>query len=366
MRSSSSRWPGVPMALVSAALFGASTPISKALLGSVDPWLLAGLLYLGAGIGLAVVRVARLASRHVVTEAQLSRGDLPWLTGAILAGGVAGPVLLMLGLARIEAGAAALLLNVEGLATMAIAWVVFRENVDSRLLIGAAAILGGAVLLSWNGSAFTLDLGAILVVAACIAWGIDNNLTRKLSGADPQQIAMLKGLAAGTVNLGLALLQGAPLPTLDVAALAGVVGFLGYGVSLALFVAALRHLGTARTGAYFSLAPFVGVSIAVLFLGDEVTARLGGAALLMGIGVYLHLSERHAHVHQHEQLVHEHRHIHDAHHQHEHSQDDPAGEPHVHNHRHAPLVHQHPHYPDLHHRHRHVTANTEANEKSES
>src|SRR5581483_2987398 len=257
IHSSHPIWPGVPLALASAVLFGASTPLAKLLLGSIDPWLLAGLLYLGAGIGLVIVRLAGRSISRVPAEAQLGRNDLPWLAGAILAGGVFGPVLLMLGLARVEAGSAALLLNVEGLATMAIAWVVFRENVDARLLIGAGAILGGAVILSWNGTSLTLDLGALLVVAACVAWGIDNNLTRKLSGADPQQIAMIKGLVAGSVNLGLAVWQGARLPPLDTAALAGLVGFLGYGVSIALFVAALRYLGTARTGAYFSLAPFV-------------------------------------------------------------------------------------------------------------
>jgi drug/metabolite transporter (DMT)-like permease len=346
-------WPGVPLALASAVLFGASTPLAKILLGSIDPWLLAGLLYLGAGFGLWIVRQAGKALSRARAEARLSRQDLPWLAGAVLAGGIVGPVLLMLGLARMDAGSAALLLNVEGLATMAIAWVVFRENVDARLLIGAGAILGGAVILSWNGASLTLDLGALLIVAACGGWGIDNNLTRRLSGADPQQIAMIKGLVAGSVNLGLALRQGASLPAFDSAVLAGLVGFLGYGVSLALFVAALRYLGTARTSAYFSLAPFVGVSLAVLFLNEEATLRLGAAGLLMAIGLYLHLTERHDHEHEHEELVHEHRHVHDAHHQHEYSPGDPPGEPHTHRHRHAPLVHQHVHYPDLHHRHGH-------------
>ena len=193
-------WPGAPLALASAALFGASTPLAKVLLGSIDPWLLAGILYLGAGAGLWIARQAEKALSRVPPEAQLSRRDLPWLAGAILAGGILGPILLMLGLARVGAGGASLLLNVEGLATMAIAWVVFRENVDTRLLIGAGAILGGAVILSWNGASFTIDFGALLVVAACAAWGIDNNLTRKLFAADPQQIAMIKGLVAGSVG----------------------------------------------------------------------------------------------------------------------------------------------------------------------
>ena len=205
------RWPGVPLALLSAALFGASTPLAKLLLGSVDPWLLAGLLYLGAGLGLAVVRARRSAGRdRFAREAPLRRGDLPWLGAVVIAGGVLGPLLLLYGLARTDAASGSLLLNLEGLATLAIAWVVFRENVDRRLFLGALAILAGAVLLSWQGHGIRLDLGALLIAGACLAWGIDNNLTRKLSAADPVQIAMTKGLVAGTVNLALALAPGRP------------------------------------------------------------------------------------------------------------------------------------------------------------
>lgn len=353
MQTSSSRSVGVPFALLSAVLFGASTPFAKLLLGGVDPWLLAGLLYLGAGIGLVVVHLLRGALRLPAVEAPLRRSDGPWLAAVVLAGGVLGPVLLMLGLARTDAAAASLLLNLEGLATMGIAWVAFRENVDRRLLLGAAAILAGAVLLSWQGGGAALDWGALLIAGACLAWGIDNNLTRKLSSADPVRIAMLKGLVAGTVNLSLALGRGAALPDAGTALAAGVVGFLGYGVSLALFVLGLRHLGTARTGAYFSLAPFVGAVLAVALLGEPLSARLLIAGALMALGLWLHLSERHEHEHAHEALEHEHRHEHDEHHRHAHGPDDPLGEPHSHPHRHAPLVHRHPHYPDLHHRHSH-------------
>jgi drug/metabolite transporter (DMT)-like permease len=344
---------GIPLALLSSLLFGASTPFAKLLLGGVEPWLAAGLLYLGAGVGLGVLHLARRALRLPAAEAPLRRADLPWLGAVILAGGIGGPVLLMLGLARTDAASASLLLNLEGLATMAIAWLVFRENVDRRLLLGAFAILAGAALLSWRGSA-SLEAGALLIAAACVCWGIDNNLTRKLSSADPVQIAMLKGLVAGSVNLLLALAAGADLPATGKLLAVGVVGFLGYGVSLALFVAALRHLGAARTGAYFSLAPFVGATLAVFMLGEPVTATLLAAGGLMSLGLWLHLSERHEHEHAHEELVHEHRHRHDAHHQHEHDADAPPGEPHTHRHRHGPLIHRHPHYPDLHHRHGHA------------
>jgi drug/metabolite transporter (DMT)-like permease len=291
---------------------------------------------------------------HAAGEAPLRRADLPWLGLAILSGGVAGPLLLMLGLSISSASSASLLLNLEGLATMAIAWIVFRENADRRILLGAAAILAGAMVLSWNGGALTFNWGALLIAVACLCWGIDNNLTRKLSSADPVQIAMLKGLVAGAVNLALALWwRGAMLPSVGTLAAAGVVGFLGYGVSLALFVLGLRDLGAARTGAYFSLAPFVGAVIAVIMLGEPVSVQLVVAGCLMGFGLWMHLAEQHEHQHAHEAMEHEHRHWHDAHHQHEHVLSDPSGEPHTHWHRHAPLVHRHPHYPDLHHRHGH-------------
>ena len=347
-------WPGAPMALASAALFGASTPLAKLLLGNgVDPWLLAGLLYLGSGFGLALTHGVRALFGIPAAEAPLRRADLPWLSLVVLAGGVVGPVLLMIGLATTAASSAALLLNLEGLATMAIAWVVFKENVDRRLLLGAFAILAGAVLLSWRGGPAGLGLGALAIAGACVAWGIDNNLTRKLSSADPVQIAAIKGLVAGTVNLSLAFSQGASLPSASTLAAAGVVGFFGYGVSLVLFVLALRHLGTARTGAYFSTAPFLGAGLALVLFTEPVSIQLAVAAVLMGIGVYFHLSERHEHEHTHEALDHEHRHSHDEHHQHAHNPNDPPGEPHTHWHHHAPMRHKHPHYPDLHHRHRH-------------
>jgi len=346
--------PGVVMAMLSALLFGASTPFAKLVLGNgVSPWLLASLLYLGSGCGLAIVHAARRMLGTGAAEAPLVRADLPWLAFVILCGGAIAPVLLMAGLATTPASTASLLLNLEGLATLVIAWLVFRENVDRRLLIGAAAILAGAALLSWRGGPAGGGLSMLAIAGACFAWGIDNNLTRKLSSADPVQIAMLKGLAAGTVNLVLALTLGAVLPALPVVAGAALVGFLGYGVSLVMFVLALRHLGTARSGAYFSTAPFIGALLAVAMFGEPVTVTLVVAGMLMAIGLWLHLTESHAHDHVHEGLEHEHRHVHDVHHQHDHPPGTLATEPHSHWHRHAPMVHRHAHYPDLHHRHGH-------------
>jgi drug/metabolite transporter (DMT)-like permease len=350
---------GPLLALGSAFLFGASTPLAKMLLGIAEPLLLAGLLYLGSGVGLALVMAIGRSFGVVRPEAPLRARDLPWLAAIVLFGGILGPALLMSGLALTPGSSGALLLNTEGLATMAIAWIVFRENVDRRIFLGAMAILAGAVLLSSPEGGVAspqLSWGSVLIVLACTAWGVDNNLTRKLSAADPLQIAMIKGLVAGAVNLTLALARGAPLPEVTPLAAAATVGFLGYGVSLVLFVLGLRHLGTARTGAYFSTAPFIGAALALPLFGEPPTLPLIGAALLMGIGVYLHLAETHDHEHQHEPLEHEHRHVHDVHHQHGHEPGDPAAEPHSHPHRHSRLVHKHPHYPDLHHRHEHEHA----------
>jgi drug/metabolite transporter (DMT)-like permease len=345
-------FPGVPLALGSALLFGLTPPLSKLLLTDVSPLLLAGLLYLGAGLGLgAYLLIAQTFGER--QEAGLARKDIPWLLLAILAGGIAGPILLMVGLSRTSAGSASLLLNMESLFTMAIAWVVFRENVDRRLLLGAFAILAGAVLLSWQGEGLSIDAGALLVMGACLAWGIDNNLTRNISAADPIAIACIKGLVAGSVNTVIAFANGAGLPPVLYATGGAVLGFFGIGVSLVLFILALRHLGTARTGAYYSLAPFVGAAIAILVLGEPATWRFLLAAALMGLGLWLHLSENHSHVHEHEELEHDHLHVHDVHHRHVHGPDVPAAEPHSHWHRHASMRHKHPHYPDIHHRHSH-------------
>jgi drug/metabolite transporter (DMT)-like permease len=245
-----------------------------------------------------------------------------------------------------------LLLNLEGLATMAIAWFVFKECVDRRLLLGAFAILAGAIVLSYRG-VDGLGVGTLAIAGACLAWGIDNNLTRKISAADPLQIAAVKGSIAGAFNLVLASSQNAAWPPVFKVIAAAMLGLVGYGASLVLFVLALRALGAARTGAYFSTAPFIGALLAVLLLGESPSIQLLIAAILMGVGVYLHLTERHEHGHAHELLEHEHRHAHDSHHQHEHAPDDPSGEPHLHAHRHSPVRHDHPHYPDIHHPHRH-------------
>jgi drug/metabolite transporter (DMT)-like permease len=342
---------GVWLALLAAVLFGASTPLAKALLAGTSPQLLAGLLYLGSGTGLLFVS---LLGRGREWEASLSRADFSWLAGAIVSGGVIAPVLLMYGLLRTPASSASLLLNLEAVFTSLIAWLLFREHVPFRIGLGMLAIVAGGALLSWQGQvSWGATWGPLAIAAACLCWAVDNNLTQKVSAADPLQIAQLKGLVAGVVNTGLAFSLGARLPAPLPLAGALLVGFLGYGLSLVWFVLALRQLGTARTGAYFSLAPFIGAALGLVLYREQPTGLFLAAAALMALGLWLHLTERHEHWHQHELLEHSHAHVHDEHHRHEHSPGDPAGEPHIHAHRHERLRHAHPHYPDIHHRHPH-------------
>ena len=347
---------GVVYALLAAALFGASTPFAKTLVGQVAPVALAGLLYLGSGIGLLACYLVRALVQRGGQDkpATLTAPDLPWLGGAIVAGGIAGPVLLMTGLTLTPASAASLLLNMEGVLTAMLAWFVFKENFDRRIFIGMLLIVVAGVLLSWEQiPVLGMPWGALAIIGACLCWAIDNNLTRKVSASDPLQIAGIKGLAAGTVNLGIALGMGLTLPETRTVLIAGVVGFCGYGLSLVMFVLALRHLGTARTGAYFSAAPFVGAAISLVMLGEAPGPLFWVAAALMGGGIWLHLTEKHDHDHQHASLAHVHEHSHDSHHQHEHDVEWDAKEPHAHPHVHTSLSHAHPHYPDIHHRHDH-------------
>jgi len=342
------RQPGVAAALGAALLFGAGTPLAKWLLDAVNPWLLAGLLYLGSGVGLTLYR--RLSHAPAV---RLPRNEVTWFAGAIFSGGIVAPVLLMIGLTGMPASGASLLLNAESVFTALLAWFAFKENFDRRIALGMAAIVAGAAVLSIPFDARIAGLWpALAVLGACFAWGLDNNLTRKVSLTDATWIASVKGWVSGAVNLGLALSLGAPMPALPNLSAAMGVGLLAYGVSLALFVVGLRHLGTARTGAYFSVAPFFGALLALL-MGESVTLPLLMAGALMALGIWLHLTERHEHGHAHEEMEHNHEHVHDEHHQHVHDYPLPPGGKHSHLHRHEPLIHTHPHFPDAHHRHGH-------------
>ncbi len=321
----------------------------------MPPQWLAGLLYLGSGIGLALWMILRkLLFRKKSAEAGLQRADWPWLAGAIVSGGVVAPVLLVLGLVGTQASTASLLLNLEGVFTALLAWFVFRENFDRRIFAGMVAIVAGSALLSWKGTpGGGVPWSVLCIAGACLAWALDNDLTRKVSAADPVQTTMIKGLIAGSINTTIAWLLTRQVPSLGVMAAAGTVGLFSYGISLTLFVLALRHLGTARTGAYFSTAPFVGAALSFLLLADAPTWSFWIAAALMAFGVWLHLSEHHEHKHTHLAISHNHLHAHDEHHQHAHLPNDPADEPHSHLHRHEPLPHAHPHVPDIHHQHQH-------------
>jgi drug/metabolite transporter (DMT)-like permease len=329
-------------------LFGAGTPLAKWLLDAVNPWLLAGLLYFGSGVGLSLYRWLSRAP-----AVRLPRNEVLWFGGAILSGGIIGPVLLMFGLTGMPASGASLLLNAESVFTALLAWFAFKENFDRRIALGMLAIVAGAVVLSVSGEARIAGLWPTLaVLGACFAWGVDNNLTRKVSLTDATWIASVKGLVSGAVNLGLAFSLGAPMPALPNVAGAMMVGLLAYGVSLALFVVGLRHLGTARTGAYFSVAPFFGALLALL-MGEPFTIPLLMAGALMALGTWLHLTERHEHRHVHQEMEHSHEHFHDEHHQHAHDYQLRPGTKHSHRHWHEPLIHTHPHFPEAHHRHGH-------------
>jgi len=305
--------PGVRAGIASAVLFGASTPLAKPFTSELSPWLIAGLLYLGSGLGIYVLR---LTQGRLLLD--LPKENRLSLLGAVFFGGILAPVLLMFGLTGMAASDASLLLNTEVVFTAVIAWFVFKENFDKQILLGMIAIVVGALFLSINGTQWGSDLlPALAVLAACLCWGIDNNLTRNVSGGDALSIASFKGLVAGPTNLLLALVIGATLPGGATMASIMVIGLLCYGVSLVLFIIALRHVGTARAGAYYSVAPFFGAVLAIV-LGTPLSWQVVVAGLFMGIGVVLHLVERHEHEHSHGDLVHSHSHFPDINHRHMH------------------------------------------------
>jgi len=342
----------VPYALAAAALFGASTPFAKMLVGEISPWLLAGLLYLGSGIGLGIVRLLRDGGWK---PSGLRLKEWAWLLGAISFGGVLGPVALMYGLTYSSGSTASLLLNLEAVFTALIAWVIFKENAGTRVVLGMVSIIAGGIALAWpSGDSINSSwLGPLAISGACLCWAIDNNLTRNVSGTDSTFIAGAKGLIAGSVNCALALMAGQHLPAAGMMLTTMLIGLIGYGASLVLFVLALRGLGTARTGAYFSIAPFFGATLALVLLAEPTNAAFWIACVLMSFGVWLHLTERHEHTHAHEPMEHSHVHVHDEDHQHEHEAGWEGQKAHDHPHQHNAVTHKHPHYPDIHHRHSH-------------
>ena len=340
--------------MLSAALFGISPPVAKLLVTDMPPVALAGFLYLGAFIGLSLFRMLKKAtfSNKSFREPPLEKHDLPWLSGAIIAGGVLAPIALMTGLTMVSGYATSLLLNLEGVATAIIAVLAFNEYAGRRLWLALLFMTFAGVLLSWSPDQGTINLtGVFLIVLAMVCWGIDNNLTQRISNKEPTQIAQLKGIIAGATSLSLAVLLGSQIPIDATVGFALILGAFSYGLSLVLFIKALEVLGSSRTGAFFSFGPFIGAIASILVLGESITWLMLMAAALMVAGVWLMLSERHGHLHRHEGITHTHIHEPDHHHDHVH----PEGQEgqHSHEHVHEEMIHSHVHWPNQHHRHDH-------------
>jgi drug/metabolite transporter (DMT)-like permease len=342
-------------ALASAVLFGISAPLAKILLNEVDAVVLAGLLYLGAFVGLGLYSIVSKIFRTKKSDIAESLGkkDLPYLAGAVIFGGIIGPIALMVGLSFVSGFVASLLLNMEVVATVLIALIIFKENSGPRLWIALLVITLGGVLLTWNPAFGNYHIiGSILIIIAMISWGIDNNLTRQISDKSPVQITLIKGIIGGSASISLALAIGAKI-TLGPYLLYGLIlGTISVGLSLIFFINALQGLGSSRTGMIFSIAPFIGAGLSIFLLRDQLYWYMLPATLLMIIGVFLLVKEDHSHKHRHEEIQHTHRHIHDGlHHKHVHS--DGYKGWHSHPHTHKPIFHIHIHWPDIHHRHDH-------------
>ncbi|WP_428261649.1 DMT family transporter [Haliangium sp.] len=333
--------------LLAAALFGASTPASKPLLGGLSPLLLSGVLYLGAAVA-----VAPWALRGLSGVRQADRANLGRLAGAVLFGGVLGPVLLLTGLSLATAASVSLWLNLETVATAVLARVFFKEHLDRNTWLAVALVIVASVMLSPATPGGGLAVG--LVALACLAWGLDNNFTAVIDRFSPAQVTFAKGVIAGAVNLALGALFD-PSPAAAWAVGAGlVIGAVSYGASLLLYIAGAQHLGATRSQLIFSTAPAWGLGLAWLALDEELRLVHLAAAALMAVAIWLWHRERHSHHHRHVRLTHRHRHRHDdGHHQHEHATPVAPGTWHSHEHNHEPIEHAHPHRPDLHHRHEH-------------
>ncbi|MEO8354904.1 MAG: EamA family transporter [Chloroflexota bacterium] len=339
--------PGfIVQALLAALFFGASAPISKLLLGDVQPVLMAAFLYLGSGTGISLVKLfQRLTSDQ--KEAGIRRPDVKWLAGAIISGGILAPIVLMISLNVTPATTASLLLNFEGVATTLIALFFFRESISRRALAAILVITLASVFLSTDfTTGFGFSLGALGVILACVLWGVDNNLTRNISAKDPLTIVAWKGLVAGTFSLLLGLSLGQQLPALTTILKILLLGFISYGLSTMLFIYSMRGLGAARTSALYGTAPLAGVLLSFIVFREPITVLFGIAAVLMVAGAWLLANEEHAHFHIHMPVVHEHRHNHDEFHGH-----DESTSVHSHDHEHPRTEHKHGHMPDIHHRH---------------
>jgi drug/metabolite transporter (DMT)-like permease len=340
------------LALLAAVLYGISAPFSKLLLERIPPTLLASLLYLGAGLGMGILQLVRRMGSSTAREARLARSDLPYIVGMI-ALDIAAPILLMLGLRATTAETASLLNNFEIVATSIVAMVFFREAIGNRLWVAIGLITAASVILSVpDPSRLAMTPGSLLVLAACVCWGLENNCTRMLSLKDPVQIVVIKGFGSGTGAMIIALLAGAWTFEAPYFLLALLLGFFAYGLSVYFYILAQRRLGAARTSSFYAAAPFIGVLLSWVALREAITPTFLVAFLLMAVGALFVVSEVHRHRHVHDPVVHDHMHSHDdEHHVHDH-ETVIIGE-HSHVHTHVAVEHQHRHTPDMHHRHRH-------------
>lgn len=331
--------------LAAAALFGASTPLSKGLLRSLGPFSLAGLLYLGAAA--AVVPFAR------GNGSGERRRENRWrLAGAVVAGGVLGPVLLLVGLKQTSAASVSLWLNLETAATAVLAAAFFREHLGRETWWAVALVCTASVLLVWQAGLGTAS-AAVLVALACLCWAVDNNLTALIDGFTPAQSTLVKGVVAGAFNLAIGIWFERNVWLASSVAVALLVGALCYGLSLVLHIAGGQHLGAARAQTIFGTAPFWGVGLSWVLLSEPWSLEQGLAGSLMLGALWLMRNERHGHAHAHRTVLHTHPHRHDdGHHEHSHAEA-PAAQWHTHKHAHDAEAHEHDHIPDLHHRHVH-------------
>ena len=344
--------PSVLQALTAAIFFGASAPFAKLLLGDISPIFLAAFLYLGSGMGVSLVKLGQKLVRPAQqTEAGIKKADIKWLAGAILSGGVMAPIVLMISLKNTPASTASLLLNFEGVGTTLIALLFFREAISRRAWMAILVITLASIFLSTNfAEGFGLSLGAMGIILACVLWGLDNNLTRNISGKDPLVIVAWKGVVAGTFSFFLAFLLGNPMPSLPSIISTMILGFISYGMSTILFILSMRGLGAARTSALYGTAPLAGVLLSIIIFGESPSSSYSLAGILMIGGALMLINEEHAHSHTHTAMLHEHSHRHDDP---THAHDSGTVGTHSHEHEHAEEEHEHDHMPDLHHRHGH-------------
>lgn len=343
---------GLYSAVFSAILFGMSPVACKAIVGQMPSSLLAGLLYMGSALGLSGI-VLRQATKNFEILGSLSTRQWANLAGAILSGGVLAPLFLAYSIRTGTASEVSLLLNFESVATTLIAWMIFHEYIGNRVWIGKILIIGASIIVVLtDNNGVHLSISGLSVLAACILWGIDNNLTRELEMLPASLLAIMKGWIAGTFNVLLFFfLFRSPVTAFQVSGTL-IIGALSYGASLVLFIHALRQIGSARTSTWFASGPFIGTILSVIVLGERPPSYYWLAALVMLSGMFLLYWEVHKHPHQHERLAHAHAHEHDEHHRHEHKNEE-CDEMHNHLHEHEPITHAHSHWPDIHHRHVH-------------